>query len=163
MTYKESAKKLDKIRQEYGCKGEIIFRTAIQHVVDYGKFMLTDEGWYECFLFDINKRHDEAEKENKHLFMTRDFEKAILDCAAEICSVDTYDLLKYIQKEVWLNGEGIEYQRAIQLVQRCVNWITNEVSCGDAYDDLISGIGFDELELEELGYGYLLDIVEEDE
>ena len=160
--YAESKKQLDKIRQEYGCKGEIIFRTAIQYVVDEGKRDLLDKDWYNFLMNDIDERHDTAEQEGKHLFVARDFEKAIIDCAVAICDVNTYDLLSYIQQEVWLSGDGVSYQRAIQMVQRCVDWIANDVSCGDAYDDLTCGIGFDEDELAELGFGYLLDVIEEE-
>jgi hypothetical protein len=58
--YAESKKKLDSIRDKYGCKGEIIFRTAIQYIVEYGQQNFLDEVWYEELINDIDDRHDTA-------------------------------------------------------------------------------------------------------
>ena len=164
MNHAESKKKLDEIRREYGCKGDIILRTAIQYVVEYGKNMLLDEGWYEHFMFDIDKRHDEAEAEGKILFCTREFEKALIDCAKALCEVNTYDLLMYIQREVWLGGDGISYQRAIELLRNCVSFFIED-TCELIYarDELTDDIGFREDELEELGFDILFDYEEEEE
>lgn len=52
------------------------------------------------------------------------------------------------------------YERSIQLVQKCIDWITEGVEISDARDDLYA-IGFDNDEIEELGYRYLLDNEEE--
>lgn len=163
MTYAESKKKIDNIRQEYGCKGEIIFRSALPIVVEVGQCTILDEAWYQCEIDDIDTRHDVAEKEGKMLFVTRDFEKAILECAKELAQIDVHDLLVYIQKEVWLGDDGISYERAIRLVKHCIDWFTCDEELKDAYSDLVSGVGFDSEELEELGYGYLLDVAEEED
>ena len=55
----------------------------------------------------------------------------------------------------------ITYERAIQLVQKCTDWITEYVEISDARGDLYA-IGFSNEEIEELGYGYLLDVCEEE-
>lgn len=153
--YKESKQKLDTIRNKYGCKGEIIFRTAIQYIVEYGQHNFLDEVWYEELINDIDDRHDTAEKHGKWLFVTRDFEKAILKCAKDLAQIEPYDLLIYIQKEVWLGGNRISYQRAIELLQDCINSLD--------YDPLNQArdIGFEDDEIEELGYGYMFDEEEE--
>ena len=54
----------------------------------------------------------------------------------------------------------ITHERAIWLVQKCIDWITEGVEISDAMDDLYA-IGFDNDEIEELGYRYLLDNEEE--
>ena len=107
MSYTESKKKLDSIRQKYGCKGEVLFRTAIQSVVEYGQYMFNDEEFIADQLRQIDDRHDIAEAQGKWLFMTRDFEKEIINCAKELANINTYDLLIYIQREVWLGGGEI--------------------------------------------------------
>ena len=71
--YAESKKALDQIRDKYGCKGDIIFRTAIQLLVDTGKCTILDPAWYQCEMDNIDARHDKAETEGKLLFMTIDF------------------------------------------------------------------------------------------
>lgn len=117
--YKESQKQLDAIRSKYGCKGDVIFRSAIQNVVEFGSCSLQDKEWYEWTMNDIDSRHDNAEATGKFLWCTRDFEKAIIDCAVELSAINTYDFLVYIQKEVWLSGEVGEpdYQRALEIIK----------------------------------------------
>lgn len=163
MNYTESKKKLDAIRNKYGCSGEVIFRTALQYVVDYGKCTLQDSCWYRCTMDEIDGRHDNAEAEGKILFCTREFEKTIIDCAVALCDVDTYDLLVYIQKEVFLSSNGIDYQRAIKLLNKCVEWIDEtHASVGETYDTL-NYVGFSDSDIEMLGFEYILDVVYPDE
>ena len=163
MTYMESKKKLGNIRQKYGCKGEMIFRTALTLIVEAGQCTILDEAWYQCELDDIDARFDAAEQEGKTLFVTREFEKAIFECARELAQIDAYNFLFYIQKEVWLGDSGIDYQRAIKLLNRCMASVEQYCGCDlqDTYETFYD-IGFNDEELKELGYGYLLDIVEEE-
>lgn len=161
--YAETKKTLDKIRHEYNCKGDVLFRTAIQTVVEYGTSSLLDDWNYDHLKGDINERHDSAEAEGRHLWITRDFELAILECARKIAEVDIYDMLIYIQREVWLSGDGIEYQRAIDLLKKCMADIDSLLDCDtDALLDSFDNIGFDDSEIEELGWGFLFDTKEEE-
>lgn len=160
MSYKESKRELDRIRDEYGCKGEILFRTALQYVVECGHHLLKDPLWVQKQLHNIDVNHDYAEKEGKILFITRDFEKAIVECAAEIAKVPSMDMLQYVQKEVWLSGEGIDYQRAIELLNDCLEWFTDD-TLNDRIVENLSLLGFKDYELEELGYGWLFEEEEE--
>lgn len=123
MKYAEHKKILDGIRQKYGCKGDIIFRTAIQYIVEHGQHNFRNEEWFNSCIEYTNKRHDRAEKDGKHLWMTRDFEKALLECARELAQIEPYDFLAYIQKEVWLDGSSVgepDYQRALQIIRNCL-------------------------------------------
>lgn len=52
-------------------------------------------------------------------------------------------------------GCEITKERAIQLIQSCINWIASPGGF-DSYSDLM-GVGFDESELRALGYGYIVD------
>ena len=163
--YAETKKELDRIRNEYGCKGEILFRTALQTVVEYGTDSLLDDWNYAHLKDEVNERHDAAEAEGEILWMTRNFELAILECAREIAKVSIYDLLIYIQKEVWLSNEGgIAYDRAVTLLKGCMSNIEqwndwrNELTLRELED-----IGFDDDEIEMLGFAYVLDAREEEE
>ena len=163
-TYASTKKELDRIRDEYGCKGEVIFRTALQCLMEYGTDNLLDDWNYEHLKGDINERHDDAEAEGKTLWTSRNFELAILECAREIAKVETYSLLVYIQKEVWLSNEGgIDYDRAVQLLKRCMSWIEDDkytlFDALSAFED----IGIDDDEIEMLGFAYMLDVKEEEE
>ena len=160
--YAENKKTLDAIRRKYSCAGDVLFRTAIQTVVEYGTDNLLDDWNYEHLCKDINDRHDETEANGKNLWITRDFELAIVECAREIASVNIYDMLIYIQKEVWLSGDGIDYQRAIELLKKCIYDIEERENCEDKllYQSL-EQIGFDDDEIEELGFGYVFDVKED--
>lgn len=127
MNYIESKNKLDKIRQEYGCKGDVIFRTAIQYIVEHGQYNLRDETWFDEIMNDIDERHDMAERNKRVLWVTRDFEKAIMECAKELSYINSYDLLVYIQKEVWLGGEIGEpdYNRSVQIIRNCLCYMAD--------------------------------------
>jgi hypothetical protein len=168
MSYTESKKKLDAIRQEYGCKGELIFRTAIQNVIDYGKSCLLDKSWYKCTMDDIDAEHDRAEKENKFLWCTREFEKAIVDCSVALCDVAAYDLLTYIQREVWLGGGEAgepDYQRALQITRNCLCYLNVEAYY-ECRGDLLEK--FREMELTDdeiayFGWEHLFDIEDEED
>ena len=168
-TYIDSKKKLDKIRSKYGCKGEIIFRTAIQMLIDAGKCTILDPAWYQTEMDAIDARHNKAEADGQFLFMTRDFEKAIYECAKDLCEVDTYDILTYIQREVWLGGSEVgepDYQRALQIIRNCLCYVDNE---GGYYTSRpsITLKKFREMELtddeiEYFGWEYLFDVEEEE-
>lgn len=165
--YRESKKQLDAIRRKYNCKGDIILRTAIQDVVAYGQCTILDPGWYQCTLDDINAKHDLAEKEGKWLFMTRDFEIAILECMKELAEVNAYDLLTYIQKEVWLCGEVGEpdYQRALEIIKGILS--TEEYYCeycagGESFIGKLEEYGIREDEICYFGYEKYIDIEEEE-
>ena len=156
--YKESKKQLDAIRSKYGCKGDIIFRSPIQNVIEFGSCSLQDKDWYKWTMDDIDSRHDHAEANGKFLWCTRDFEKAIIDCAVELSAVNTYDFLTYIQKEVWLCGDVGEpdYQRAIEIIKSILG--TEEYYCeycagGEKFIDKMGEYGITDDELCYFGYG----------
>ena len=162
--YAESKKQLDAIRDKYGCKGEIILRCATQYIVEFGQRNFNDEQWFDIAMGGIDKRHDQAEAEEKILFITRDFEKAIFECAKELAQIEPYDFLTYIQREIYLGGDGISYQRAIELLTKCIETIyeNHNEDCFYTLEELRCN-GFRDSELEELGCGYLLDVMEDDE
>ena len=108
MSYLESKKKLDMIRQKYDCKGDIIFKAAIQSIIEFGTCALQDKEWYEWTMDDIDANHNRAEAKGDITWPTRELEKAIIDCAVEISEINTYDFLLYVQKEVWFGNVDCE-------------------------------------------------------
>ena len=170
MSYEESKKQINKIRQEYGCKGEVIFRTAIMTLLDYGRYQFSDEEWYLEQIAEIDERHDKAEAEGKWLFMTRSFEKAIMECTKELAHVHAMDLLVYTQREVWLgNGEVGEpdYQRAMQIVRNCLCYIHDGYGAygSDCAETLqkFREMDLDDNEIVYFGWEYLFDVEDEEE
>lgn len=170
MSYTESKKKIDAIRQEYGCKGDIIFRTAIQYVVEFGTCSLQDKDWYKWMMNDIDANHDRAESKGEILWCTREFEKAIIDCAVALSAIETYDFLTYIQREVWI-GDGTvgepDYQRAIEIIRNCLCYTAD---CYGAYSldcketlDKFREMSLSDDEIEYFGWEYLFDVEDEED
>ena len=169
MSYTESKKQIDKIRQEYDRKGDIIFRVAIQYIVEHGQYNFRNQKWFNSCIENVDKKHDMADRDGKILWIGRKLEKAMLECAKELSDINAYDLLMYIQREVWLSGEVGEpdYQRALQIIRNCLCYV------GDIYGILNTGDGerlekFWEMELtddeiEYFGWGHLLDIEYEED
>ena len=159
MNYAESKQKLDEIRSRYMCAGDIIFRTAIQYVVEFGTNLFKEEEFFNDNMCEIDNRHERAEADGKTLFMTRDFEKAIFECARELAQIGAYDLLVYIQREVFLSSNGIDYRRMEKLLKKCIEWIEEtHASIGETYDTL-DYLGFNDSEIETLGFEYILDVI----
>lgn len=160
--YKTSKTMLNKIRDDYGCKGEVVFKSALQCVVECGQQTFQDESWVTREFDKIEAKHKKMEEEGKISFISMDFEKAILECAIEIAKIPPMDLLQYVQKEIWLSGEGMDYQRAIELLIRCMGHIEDSENYNHTETlDVFYGVGFNDDEIEELGYGWLLEREEE--
>ena len=157
MSYKDSKIMLNKIRDDYGCQGEIIFKAALQTLIQGGTDNFNSNLQYSKWLAEINDRHNKAEIEGKILFCTRKCEIAILECAKEISKVPIMDMLQYVQKEVWLSGEGMDYQRAIEIAKIGLEWIVNADDNTGEITKHLDLLGLRDCEIEELGFGYLLE------
>lgn len=151
--YAESKKKIEVIRSK---NGEPMFRMAISHLMDVGIRHLTEE--------NVKETCEEIMKEdNSKAFMTNEFKCDLIKAAYELAQIPHIDLLVYIQREVDYDVfDGVpSYERTIKLLKSCMcnieqwNDCRNELTLEEFED-----IGFDEEELEALGYGYL---VEEEE
>lgn len=165
MTYIEQ---INSIRSKYNCAGDLIFNTALQIIIELGQCTVLDPAWYDTEMKDIDARHDAAEKENKTLIMTRDFEKAILECAKELAEIKPIDLIMYIQRETWLGSEvgKPDYHRAMQIIRNCLCYMADNYGAYPCESDItlndFRAIDLTDEEIEYFGWGYLLDIEEEE-
>lgn len=170
MKYAEHKKILDKIRQKYSCKGDVIFRTAIQYIVEHGQYNFRNEKWFNSCIANVDIKHDLADKDGKILWIGRDFEKALLECAKELAQIEVYDLLVYIQHEVWLGGGEIgqpDYQRAIEIIRNCLCYMDNEggyyISSPSVTFGKFREMDLTDEEIEYFGWGYLFDVENEED
>ena len=161
--YVESKKVLDKIASKYGCEGDVIMRTAVQYIVEYGQYMFNDEDFIKDQIQQIEDKHRIAEEEGKHLWIAKDFELAIFNCARELAEVNSYDLIIYMQKEMyWSNEGGLDYKRAIELLKSSLEYLENYNNCNNEENyEAFQDIGLEDNEIEELGFGYLISEEEE--
>lgn len=89
MNYKEAVKELDKLRR----KDEVMFRMAINHLMDVGIRNLNDESVEETCA-DLMKQDD------SHAFASNEFLCEIVRTAAEIAKIEHTFILVYISKNV---------------------------------------------------------------
>ena len=170
MNYTETKKQLDAIRNKYNCAGDVILKTAIQALIESGAEQFMDDNWFKVAMRSVDIRHDKAEAEGKFLFMTRDFEKALLECAKELAEINAYDLLAYIQQEVWLGGGEVgepDYQRAMEIIRNCLCYTSDGYgawpeNCGETLNTFRQ-MDLSDDEIAYFGWEYLFDVEEEEE
>lgn len=160
MTYIEQ---INSIRNKYNCAGDLIFKTALQIVIEIGQRTILDPAWYNSEMEDIDIRHDAAEKENKTLIVTRDFEKAIIKCTKELAEIKPIDLIMYIQRKTWLGNDGISHERAIELLKDTLAYCARDTYESEYALEMAKDIGFTDDEIVELGHEWMLDCEEEEE
>ena len=146
MTYKESARKLNELRRA----NEVIFRMAVSHLMDCGIRHLTEENIKETC--DAIMQEDDSKA-----FMTNEFKCELIRIAGELAKIDHIHLLVYISREVYydVGDTKVSYQRALELVEDCMTWMSYEWSNAEACRNFTE-IGFTEDEFIEFGYRDLL-------
>lgn len=153
--YAESKKKFDEIRNRVG---EPMFRMGISHLMDVGIRHL-DKDLVEETCEKIMQEDDSK------AFMTNGFKCELIRTAYELAQISHVDLLAYISREMFYDvGDDMPtYDRAIKLLKGCMcnveqwNDCRNELTLGEFEE-----IGFEDEELEALGFGYVLDLREEE-
>jgi CO dehydrogenase/acetyl-CoA synthase epsilon subunit len=146
--YAENKNKIEVIRNKVG---EIMFRMAISHLMDVGIRHLTEE--------NVKETCDKImQEDDSKAIMTNEFKCDLVRMAYELAQIPHIDLLVYIQREVDYDvfDGSPSYKRAIQITKNCIDWIICDIEMADARNDL-NAIGFDEDELESLGYSYLIE------
>lgn len=156
----ETKKKIDEVRSKYVCAGDAIFRSAINVLFNLGKDECADEEWVGESMYDINKRYEEN---SNHLIMSKEFEKAIIECAHDLAVFRTTDLLQYIQTEVYFGSNEISYKRAIELLKNCIEYCIANTYETEFALKYARDMGFHSEEIKKLGYEYLFDTEEEEE
>ena len=154
MNYIESKHEIETIRNKCG---EIIFRMAISHLMDVGIRHLTkDNVEYTCKQI--------MQEDDSKSFMTNEFQCDIVNVAYELAQVPHNDLLVYIQREmVYDICDGVNsYQRAIDLLKQCME----QIEANEGYDktetlQVFESLGFNDDEIEALGFEYLFEEIEE--
>ena len=148
--YAENKKKIEKIRDRYG---EFVFRGGVSHLMDVGIRNLTKENVEETCK-EIMQSDDTGR------FMTNGFQCELVKAAYELAQISNIDLLVYIQREVTYDVfDGVNsYQRAIGLLKKCMEQIESD----EGYDhietlNVFESLGFEDEEIESLGFGYLIE------
>lgn len=152
MSYKESKKQIEEIRN----RDEMLFRMAISHLVDVGIRNLTPKN-VELVCIEMMTEDD------SHSLMTNQFKCDLVHVAGLLAEIDHIHLLKYISEEVYydVGDNHISYNTAIELLKKCMQWLDEDIALvGDTLEAFYQ-IGFTDDEIEELGYGWLLEEEEE--
>lgn len=159
---------MTKIRQKYSCKGDVLLNIAIQMLMEAGTESLKDADYVRGAIDHVNAMHDKAEQQGKTLAVTREFEVAIWECVAELAMLELPEILAYIQTEMcWFAKDKIPYRRLKELLDGCLCELS-EASFYYEPDDVevlerFRCAELEDDEIEQLGYGYLLEMEEEDD
>lgn len=154
MTYTESKKKLDELRRT----NEVMFRMAISHLMDVGIRHLTDDNIEETC------KKIMQEDDTNH-FMTNEFKCDLIRVAGELAQIDHIHLLVYISREMYfgVDDNHLSYNRLVYLAKGSISWILADTYETEYALQEVREMGFNDDEIEELGYGWMLDVEEEDE
>ena len=114
MTYAESEKILDSLRQQHGTT----FLMAISHLMDVGIRHLTEENIaHTC--------EQIMQEDDTHSFMTNAFKCDLIRVAGELAKIDHIHLLVYISRHLNydVGDRGIHLSRAIEIIQHLIGLI----------------------------------------
>ena len=151
-TYAESKKKIEEIRN----RNEVMFRMSVSHLMDVGFRHLTKDN------IDRTCAEIMQEDDDNHI-MTNEFKCDLVKTAGELARIDHIHLLVYISREVYYDvfDDAISYERLIHLAKGSISWILADTYETDYALQEIREIGFEDEEIESLGYGWMLDCEEE--
>ena len=94
--FKTIEQNINNIRRDYG---EMIFRMAINHLMDVGMRNLTPEL--------VNEAKDEImKKDDSKMFVTNEVLCDVVECAGELAKINAIDLLVYIGRNVEYDVDG---------------------------------------------------------
>lgn len=152
MTYTESKKKLDELLRT----NEVMFRMAISHLMDVGIRHLTEEN------IEANCKKIMQEDDTNH-FMTNEFKCDLIRIAGELAKIDHIHLLVYISREMYfgVDDNHLSYNRLVYLAKGSISWILADTYETEYALQEVREMGFNDDEIEELGYGWMLDVEEE--
>ena len=152
MTYVESKKKLDELRRT----NEAMFRMAISHLMDCGIRNLTEEN------IEANCKEIMKEDDTNH-FMTNEFQCNLIRLAGELAKIDHIHLLVYISREMYfgVDDNHLSYNRLVCLAKGSISWILADTYETEYALQEVREMGFNDDEIEELGYGWMLNVEEE--
>ena len=153
MNYTETKKQIDKIRD----RNELLFRMAISHLMDVGIRHLTEENITETCAA-IMKEDD------SHSFMTNEYKCNLIKTAGELAKLDHIHVLTYISREVYFDvgDNAMSYSRAIGLLENYLDHCVESTYETMYALEMAQEIGFENSELEQFGYGYMIDNEEEE-
>jgi hypothetical protein len=155
--YQQSYKQLEHIRQT---SNEMVFRMAISHLMDCGYKQLSDEETIRNACAEIMKEDD------RHSIMTNQFKCDILLTAGKLAQIKPIHLLVYISQNVEYDvgaNNSIGYGRLYQMLRDLMEWtVADSSDSSEDYDTFSDFLNFSDEELEELGFGYLLDLQEKE-
>lgn len=148
----EIKQRIDSIREKYSSTADVIFRAAIASVFEIGARNLRGEAYFKQI--EILNASPDGE--------LPDIDLKILDCASELAQIKILPLLAYLQRKIYFGSDGLSYGRLTELLRRSLEVIDEHH--GDSYDTLLDlrSMGMRDSELNELGFGYLLDLEEEE-
>lgn len=130
-----------------------MFRMSIAHLLDVGARNLDEES-VEATCKEI------MSKDDSRAFISNEYLCEIVKTAGKLAKIDQGCLLHYISQNVEydVGDDSISYDRAKDLLYNCLNMLLTDSA--DIVEE-VDCIGIHDEELEELGYGWAVDIIKD--
>lgn len=152
----KSEKTISSIRDKYSSAYDVIFLAAVQLVHQLGTDLCMSEEWLDESVAGLN-----AIKPGENRIVSKNAEIGVLKCAHELAQFSIMDIMAYIQEYVQNTVIGSKYVRLRKLLFGCMEFIDDDSSETNAAYRKLHNIGFTDTELDQMGFGYLLDTKEE--
>lgn len=149
--YTETKKVLDRIRNE---AGEPLFRMALTHCMDVGFKHLTQE------VIDETCNEIMKSEEKPMAIMTNEYKCEILRVAGEISKVSPVNVQMYINREMEFSAEQdyIQRSRLLVILRNALDYIYDDVQDKEYFYRMLDReLGIDDDEIEELGFGWIIE------
>lgn len=149
-------KTISSIREKYSSAYDVIFLAAVQLVHQLGTDLCLSEEWLDESVAGLNAiNYGESRIVSKHA------EIGVLKCAHELAQFSLMDIMGYMQEYVQNTVVGSKYARLRKLLFGCMEFIDDDSSETSAAYRKLHNIGFTDTELDQMGFGYLMDTKEE--
>lgn len=146
MSYKETEKEIETLRNKYG---EVLFRMGISHLMDVGIRHLTDE--------NIEETCEELmQQDDTNSFMTNEFQCNIIRCAGALAKLDHIELIVYIQRRMCYDvNDGVFLTDWPEHLQNLLDNVYYDTEYSTIYNELRDA-GFGNGDIKAMHYGYVI-------
>ncbi len=151
MGYKETEKTIKEFENKYG---DIVVRTAFTYMIDVGKEHFNDETVKEI-KEDIIAECRAIEAKGNTPLATADFQCKIVDVAYELSKLPTFELLVYVQENMYINvgQETVSKNRLAKIANVALDYMYEEIAYNSKeFMDICNNYEIDEEELIALGW-----------
>lgn len=147
---------ISSIRDKYSSAFDVIFLASVQLIYQLGVNMCLSDEWLDESIAGLN-----AIPAGEDRIISKNAEIGVLKCAHELAQFSLMDIMTYMQEYVQNTVVGRKYGRMRKLLFGCMEFIDDDSSETHVAYEKLRRIGFTDVELKQMGFGYLMDTKED--